>query len=295
MPARPTETPPRCPICDAGMGHDVMTDIWRCPVCDYFGSTLPIAINDTSGALDEDRRIEALADIRQENFEIILDQLQAIDGFPRNASALDVGCGHGWFLKALTARGCRAKGIEPDTYIAEIARRAGHDVTIGFFPGALEPEARFDVIFFHDVFEHLPDINSIIESLKTHMHPRGWVVVNLPVSGGIFFRIARSLARIGIDGPYRRLWQSDMPSPHLSYFSDANLEKLFRRHGFTLVRAAALQSIGSKGLLNRIRYDRNIHPLAVYLYYAGALALVPVLRMLPADIKFFVFRRLPDA
>lgn len=285
---------PRCPVCDAPMQHDVIPDVWRCPSCGYFSSTLPVAINEKRGALNEECRIEALAVIRRKNFAIILDQLQGTDGFPPKASALDVGCGHGWFLEALKQRGHRAVGIEPDTYIAAIARRAGHDVTVGYFPAALDERTRFDAIFFNDVFEHLPAINEVIESLKRHTTGGGWVVINLPVSEGIFFRIARLLARFGARGPYRRLWQADMPSPHLSYFSGANLIRLFKNHDFDLVKVDTLRQISTKGLLNRIRYDRNISPLAAYLYYLGALVLMPALTLLPADIKFFAFRKQAD-
>lgn len=291
MPSSPTTPPPCCPVCDADMRRDVMADIWRCPACGYFGSTFAVAINEKNEALDEGRRFDALAAIRHVNFTTVLDRLLAIAEFPPNATALDVGCGHGWFLQALSERGHHASGVEPDLYIAEIARRAGHNVTVGFFPDALDAGARFDAIFFHDVFEHLPDVNGIVENLKRHTTDVGWVVVNLPVSGGIFFRIARLLAWLGITGPYRRLWQADMPSPHLSYFSAGTIGTLFAKHGFDLIDHGRLRSLTVRGLIDRIRYDRNINPLAAYFYYIGTMALLPVLALLPADIRFFAFRK----
>ena len=284
---------PPCPICKGRMARDLMPEVSRCASCGYFASTLPVAINENRGALDEDRRMDALAAIRRENFTTILGRLQATEGFPRQANALEVGCGHGWFLEILTKRGYRAAGLEPDMYIAGIAQRAGHDVTIGVFPDALDTGTTFDAIFFNDVFEHMPNVNAVAESLKRHTGDRGWAVINLPVSGGIIFRIARLLARVGNRGPYRRLWQADMPSPHLSYFSASNIEKLFEKHGFELVVSARLRSITSKGLLDRVRYDRKLNPVAAYLYYLGALLLLPALALLPADIMFFAFRKLP--
>lgn len=276
------------------MVRDVLPEVARCISCGYFASTLPIAINVNREALDEDRRMDALAAIRRENFTTIVDRLRATEGFPRQANAIEVGCGHGWFLDILTKRGHRAAGLEPDTYIAGIAQRAGHDVTIGIFPDALEAGTRYDVIFFNDVFEHLPDINTVVENLIRFTGERGWVVINLPVSGGIFFRIARLLARAGNGGPYRRLWQADMPSPHLSYFSASNIEKLFNNHAFDLIISGRLRSITAKGLFDRVHFDRTLNPIAANLYYLGALALVPALALLPADIMFFAFRKRPS-
>jgi SAM-dependent methyltransferase len=273
------------------MTPDVMPHIRRCPSCGYFASDFSVAINVNREALDEDRRIDALAPIRQENFTVMLDRLAKAEGFPSKAGALDVGCGHGWFLHTLKTGGHRALGIEPDAYIADIARGNGHEVIAGYFPAALPADARFDVIFFNDVFEHLSDVNGVVEDVKRHTTDNGWVVVNLPVSNGIFFQIGRALARLGWRGPFRRLWQEGMPSPHLSYFSGKNIVRLFARHGFALIASGALRSVSHTGLFDRIRYDRNIHPKVAYLYFAAAWSMVPVLALLPADIRFFAFRK----
>jgi hypothetical protein len=141
------------------------------------------------------------------------------------------------------------------------------------------------------VFEHLPNINDIMEDLKRLTAGHGWVVVNLPVADGIFFRIGRLMARLKLCGPYRRLWQEGLPSPHFSYFSSGNIEQLFAKHGFRLVTSGTLRSLAYKGLLARIRYDRTISPLLTYAYYAATLVMVPILTLLPADIRFFAFRR----
>lgn len=273
------------------MTSDVMPHIRRCQSCGYFASNFAVTINENTKALDEDRRIEALAPIRHENFTAILERLGTTKGFPTNAKALDVGCGHGWFLHALKAKGHFGVGIEPDVYIAEIARGNSHEVIAGFFPSVLPANARFDAIFFNDVFEHLPNISTIMEDLQRHTTNDGWVVVNLPVSDGIFFKIGRLMARLRWRGPYRRLWQEGLPSPHLSYFSGSNIEKLFARYDFRLAASGTLRSLGYKGLLSRIRYDRTINPLLTYAYYAAALIMVPALALLPADIRFFAFQR----
>ena len=273
---------------------DVMPDVWLCTSCNLFTSTFPVTINENRGIIDEDQRMKALAQIRHLNFKLMLDRLAGCAGFPRNVSVLEIGCGHGWFLDEIKSRGYRRIGIEPDTYIADYARRAGHEVIAGYFPSALPTTARFEVVFFNDVFEHLPNIHEIVEALKRHTSENGWIVINLPVSDGVIFRLGRMAARLGIRGPYRRLWQQSLPSPHLSYFSGTNIKELFERHGFCLICSDSLNSITTKGLLDRIQHDRNISPFAAYLYYFCALIIAPALAMLPADINFFAFQKLPD-
>lgn len=274
---------------------DVIPDIWRCTSCNLFTSTFPVTINEKHEVIDENQRLKALAPIRHLNFKLLLDQLAGLTGFPRNASVLEVGCGHGWFLDEIKNRGRRGIGIEPDTYIADIARRAGHEVIAGYFPSALPTAVRFEAVFFNDVFEHLPKVHEIVEAVKCHTTENGWAVINLPISNGIIFRFSRMLARLGIPGPYRRLWQQNLPSPHLSYFSASNIKTLFEQHGFHLIYSEALNSIATKGLLDRIQHDRNINPVAAYLYYVCAVIIVPALTLMPADIKFFAFQKQPDA
>jgi hypothetical protein len=75
------------------------------------------------------------------------------------------------------------------------------------------------------VFEHLPDPYGVAQVLRKHLSSRGFVIINLPVSDGLVFRFARTLARIGVRAPLERMWQVGMPSPHLSYFSGITLSR----------------------------------------------------------------------
>jgi SAM-dependent methyltransferase len=280
-----------CPICAQAMRADLIADVYRCEACGFFCSSLPVRINANNDSINERQRLKALESVRRRNFAAMLDWL-ADRGFPSaGEEILEVGCGHGWFLDEARRRGLSTSGIEPDAAIAGIARRAGHKVIEGYFPAALDPSARFQAIVFNDVFEHLPDIQEVMAGVGRHTRKGGWVVVNLPVSDGLLFRTSRVLARLGLAGPYRRLWQAGLPSPHLSYFSTANIEALFARHGFKSLGSAALRAIDVKGLFKRIRYDRQIGLLRASFYYAGAVMLAPVLPLTPADIRFFVFRK----
>ncbi|WP_396134721.1 class I SAM-dependent methyltransferase [Cellulomonas sp. ATA003] len=101
-------------------------------------------------------------------------------GAPPGARLLDVGSAHGWLLRQATDAGLRAVGVEPDVAVARRAIDDGADVRVGFFPDALRPDDRFDVITFNDVLEHLPDPRAAVEESASRLVPGGLLVVNIP-------------------------------------------------------------------------------------------------------------------
>jgi SAM-dependent methyltransferase len=272
------------------MRPDATAATFRCPSCGFFASTLPIAIN-ASERLDEHQREAALRALRFENFTVLLDACER--EVPAPAALLDVGCAHGWFLSEAASRGYRATGVEPDTAMAAQAAAAGNRVLVGYFPDVLPPGEVYDLITFNDVLEHLPDVPAAVDAVRAHLSPRGAVMINLPVSDGPVFRLARVAARVGVRGPLMRLWQQGMPSPHLSYFSAATLERLMRARGFELAARGRLASVSTTNLWERIRYDRATGLAPALAYFAGARALAPVLRLFASDIQYFVFRAVP--
>jgi len=276
-----------CSVCNTAMVSDLVLATFRCPACGFLASKLPVRINAVQ-RIDEDARERALKGIRLSNFEQLL--TECADLLPRGGRLLDVGCAHGWFMEAATARGITCVGIEPDLEMERRARSAGHNVIAGLFPDAVPDRARFDAITFNDVFEHLPDVNGIAHILPDYLEPGGTVIVNLPVADGLIFRTARLVARFGVRDPLSRMWQAGLPSPHLSYFTGKTLQQLFEAVGFSCVRQGQLQPLSSNGLYDRIRYDRDIGFFKAVALYTLARAAVAVSGVFPSDIQYFVFR-----
>lgn len=276
-----------CDVCGGAMGDDVIEDTYRCKSCGFYKSTLPVLINHIE-RIDEASRAIALKPIRTANFSQMLDECEQL--VPRNGTILDVGCAHGWFIEAAKARGYSATGIEPDNEMAKIARKSGHDVHIGYFPDDLPAEQKYSAITFNDVFEHLPDVNAMAQAIRSRLEPGGVAIINLPVSDGIIYRVARIAAKLGIKGPLERMWQKGLPSPHLSYFSRGTLPTLMERAGFTLVKDGDLESIRTDGLYERIRYDKNVSTPKAAAIYASARLLKGISSAFPSDIRYFVFK-----
>lgn len=261
-----------CCVCDTPMEQQIEPWCLRCTLCGTWGSTLDVDINGASSeALDEESREYGLETLRRQNFALVLDRLAQLRPLA-GARLLDVGAAHGWFLESAAARGMRAVGIEPDE---QVARRSGlgqEKVRVGFFPDVLSQDETFDVITFHDVMEHMPDVDAAVSACWRHLSPGGVLVLNLPNSRGIVYRLAALAARWGLKTPFRRLWQVGLPSPHLWYFDARGLAKLCTRHGFDVVHEGRLPAMARRGLWQRLHADRRPTPLSLVGF--GALTLL---------------------
>lgn len=266
--------------------------VFKCPACGFQRSTLAV---DTEGigagveAVDESVRREGLDALRKANFETILELLA--QQAPAGKRLLEVGSAHGWFLREALARGYDARGIEPDGVVvsrlpADLAARTA----TGFFPKDLPEGAPFDVIVFNDVFEHLPDVEAVLEDCRARLSPAGTLVLNLPYASGVFYRTSELMARVGRQGPFERMWQRRFPSPHLSYFEPRTLARLCARHGFVEKKQQSLETLRVRGLWARLSCDQTLSRPAAAVTWAASVMMAPFLSMMPADVGVQFFR-----
>lgn len=282
-----------CVVC--GKSTDTGLAPWHqtCGACGYESAALQPTINDGAAhqQVDEADREAGLKGIRQQNFEVIVNYAARFAP-PAATALLDVGAAHGWFLEAAAPR-FGVLGLEPDTVVAEATAARGLPVRQGYFPEALRDGERFDVIVFNDVIEHIPDIRAALAACHARLAPDGLLVLNLPSSAGLFYRLAKLLARLGLRGPFERLWQKGLPSPHVHYFRPSNLTALAESEGFTLQLSTELPAVRAKGLLARLRCAGDVHPVSLYATYAAVMLALPVLRAFPSDIALCLYRKRP--
>lgn len=261
-----------------------------CAACHYESAALSVAINKpTEVEINETEREAALKALRLENFRAIVHYARR-HVRPGARRLLDVGSAHGWFLE--TARDdFDVLGIEPDAVVGGRAAARGLPVRAGFFPDVLEASEQFDAIVFNDVIEHIPDIRSALDACRRHLNEDGILILNLPNSRGFFYRLSKLIARLGWRMPFERLWQKEMPSPHVHYFSTDNLPRLVAPRGFELVDCAELPALRAKGLRERLSYAGNVSALSLWLQYTLIMCAIPVLRIFPSDIIVCIFRK----
>ena len=285
-----------CPSCSHELQRGAKSWHLVCPVCAYEGSTLGVAINvaGVKEQINEATRGDALREIRAANFDQLLQLIAPLTPpapiGEKSPRLLDIGSGHGWFVAA-ASKHFSAQGVEPDEGARAQARSSGIELIPGLFPECLAPESRFEVVTFNDSLEHMPDVSVALKAAFSHLVSGGLAVVNLPNAAGFFYQLSRALDKVGWAGPFERMWQVGLPSPHLHYFRPENLEAIARAQGFELVEQQALESIRFKGLYARISYARDGAPVSSALMWLATLPLLPIVRVAPSDIMVLVFRK----
>ncbi len=254
--------------------------------CGTWASTL----EPSGGEVDTDVRMAGLEALRRANFHAVLDALET-RRLLAGTRVLDVGSAHGWFLEEAQARGAAVVGIEPDPRI--VAHSRDFDVRHGYFPDVLDADDEFDVIAFNDVLEHIPDVRSVLTACRSTLAPDGLLSLNIPTSDGLAYRTACALQRVGVSGPYDRLWQRGLGSPHVHYFPRSALVALVRQAGFEVLDVHALPAIAKDGLWDRVHTLRRPSP-ATAVQFAALYLAAPVLnREAASDIIHLIARPRP--
>jgi 2-polyprenyl-3-methyl-5-hydroxy-6-metoxy-1,4-benzoquinol methylase len=288
--------PKVCPVCGEPFLPGSRSWYRECGSCRFLAADLPVLINgQLDRHVDEGEREKGLFSLRQANFVRILNRMEACLG-DQKGSLLEVGCAHGWFLQAAKKRGYAVTGLEPDPQFYKRADSNGLNINKGYFPGDLPPDNTFDVIIFNDVFEHLPNPDEAMSRIAERLNPSGALVINIPNSEGFFYRAALMLDALGIQGPLRRMWQVNYPSPLLSYFNPDSLARLAEKCGLAEVDRSTLPSVTVDGLWHRLRHVRRLQPANMVIcagVWLAVATLSPLISRLPSDISLLIFRK-PD-
>ena len=266
----------------------------QCPVCGLYAVALDAHAGDT--ILDRTQLESALRPLRVANYVHVLRRLGELTSL-RGRKLLDVGCGSGWFLDLAEASGCACYGIEPDEFFYQRAViRVGSrcQLTQGLFARDLPSEwGLFDVITFHDVFEHVHEPIAILRAARERLGAGGHLVFSLPMADGFAFRLARLLYEVGIAGPLERMVQINYPYPHVFYFTRQNFAALARRAGLEPALIEPLRSFSVRGALHRAGMDHRVRSVDRVKHYAAAAALTALAvaePVLPADNVLIVLR-----
>jgi 2-polyprenyl-3-methyl-5-hydroxy-6-metoxy-1,4-benzoquinol methylase len=284
-----------CPVC--GNQLSVGYSSWHllCGRCAYERADFQPAINLDSAhrLIDEPAREKGIRELRIGNFRKLLAHIKSLK--PGGGRLLDVGCAHGWFLEA-ARNDFDVLGLEPDRSVFETTSRRGLSVRLGYFPGLLDESQRFDVIVFNYVIEHIPDIEGILASCRRQLNDDGVLVLNLPSSAGVFYRLSKIFCRLGYPGFFERLWQKNLHSPHLHYFSPSNLVALLQSRNFDVQDKGRLATLRLDGLYTRVSYIDTLGFIGRVIVCIGAALSLPPIAMLPSDIFFVIAtpRRTPS-
>lgn len=285
----------KCAICKNDLKIKVSKWSYFCHTCNYWGANLATKIADNQDYIFDEGRgdidvISFLNPIRIINFNKILDYLEFKIG--HKVSILDVGCASGLFMKLAVDRGHTVYGVEPNPIMYSAAIKKNLNVVNGYFPDDINKNIDYKVIIFNDVLEHIPDINSILESCYKYLPDNGNLIINIPNSEGILFGIAKLMARFHLYGPWNRLWQTMFYTPHLHYLNPSSLTLLAKKHNFEVtLKKYELESFELRGLWKRICIDNSNSFFKNLTIFIGTLIIYPLVKVMPRDSFFAVFTK----
>lgn len=164
---------------------------------------------------------------------------------------LDIGCGKGLLLKALSDCGWSVAGTEMSESSCAYANSIGVPVFAGAIGDAPFEHESFDVITLFHVLEHLPRPREALSIILELLRPGGILIVEVPNIGSWYARL------FGNDW-----FHYDVPR-HLYHFDTRTLTRILRTSGFSIIETSTrnlqYDAFGAvQSTLNRILDKPNL-------------------------------------
>jgi hypothetical protein len=154
-------------------------------------------------------------------------------GLDSRSLVVEVASNDGYLLRFFRERGIPVLGIEPARNVAVAAEAAGIPTLMEFFGSRLAQDlARTgrcaDLLVGNNVLAHVPALDDFVDGLRTALKPRGVITLEFP-------HLLRLMAENQFDTIYHE---------HFSYFSLAVVQRIFSRHGLSVVDVDELATHG---------------------------------------------------
>jgi len=280
-----------CPVCGGPLKlkYKLRFNIYECKNCDLLQSDAQFEHSFQSD-LEASIRDIGLKKLRLKNFDTIIKKLQEVK--PGQLHGLEIGSGNGWWLETCRANGIDCIGIEPEHVYEDYHKENKLNIVYGFYPDVSpKREGGYDFIIFNDVFEHIPDINSLIESLKQDLAQDGILIINIPMSTGFFYKMAKVLHAFGQNNSLTRMWQFNFHSPHMHYFNEQNMKMLLVNHDLDCLEVFRLETLDFSTVKERILSDKGMNKLKGTAMASALSLMKPVIQNSEPDIKVFFFKK----
>ena len=172
-----------CYIC-SGKISQINEFSFKCIDCNFYFSNLKPGVGqDVSG-------IEFL---RRKNFRKLIKIILKQKHKPK---ILELGSGDGFFIDECLKANLSITGSEASSGSLKLLNSKFDIKNLKIhLPENLKEKTKeqFDVIIFNDVFEHLKKLNEVIKCLEEVLDKKGIIIINIPSSDGITFKISMML------------------------------------------------------------------------------------------------------
>jgi SAM-dependent methyltransferase len=141
---------------------------------------------------------------------------------PKNPKVLEVGCGDGFFLKALVDKGFTNNvfGVEPSSKMVAQANPAlQRKIKIDVFKKTLFPKNTFDLVLCFHTFDHMFDPNEFVQGAYAMLRKGGYIVVVVHDTQGLSVKLFGEKSAI-------------FDIEHIYLFNKKTLREIFAREGF---------------------------------------------------------------
>jgi SAM-dependent methyltransferase len=245
---------PACVVCGAELRpwfQKLDRSVHRCPACAHIAVPAGLARAADGLSIYEGEQSVFYADGNEEYY---LDSSAFVAAREKLAfvarwaaageSLLDIGSGFGHFLSVVGDR-YKAAGIEVSRPAVEwAARQFGANSRVAdIYNLPIGCEAAYDVVTMWDVIEHLECPRRALQIVRRILTPAGILVLSTPDAGSVAARVMG------------RRWHYLDPLQHIHLFSRANLARILRDEGFTVLGTTAFGRWYRIGyVVNRLRY-----------------------------------------
>jgi SAM-dependent methyltransferase len=149
-----------------------------------------------------------------------------------NRRVLDVGCGVGMYTQAFLRHTSRVFGVEIERERALEARRRAAGVIQASGRRLPFPDAAFDVVFSHEVLEHVDDDRACVKEMVRVARPGGRLLVFVPnrlypfETHGVFWRDQYHFGNVPLVN-WLPTSLRDRLAPHVRAYTSRDLRRLF--------------------------------------------------------------------
>lgn len=156
------------------------------------------------------------------------------------SSVLDVGCSNGTFGANVKKRfGCEVWGIEPDKSSAIEAESKLDRVYNTFFTEKTDlGTKKFDIIFFNDVLEHIPNPDNILVLCKNLLKENGLIIASIPN-----IRFFDAIYHIVVEKDFKYMGAGIFDKTHLRFFTQKSILRMFSESGYNVTKLEGINSI----------------------------------------------------
>lgn len=195
--------------------------IFRCPSCD-------IAWTSPDPSVDKyyETNYEYVSQISKSERGYRYFALYFVDKIKRmsvpGSRFLDIGCGMGYLVEALSEKGFYSEGIDLNSLAVKAAKQRGLNVSNKTVDDLIEEGSKFEIVLMSHVLEHIDDPLSMIKKVRHIVKPKGKLILAQTNYHGLFPRI------------FPQLWYGWQPLEHFWHFTPESLSRILKLCNFEI-------------------------------------------------------------